>query len=631
MSHTQPTQTNGTIPHHTIQQTNTPGNTTATHLHTNNKQTSSVESQTDVLYNHTKPPTHKQPSTQKSIHLTAINPRQSTSPVISHTTHTQSPTLCSISSPTQTHVHDDTCVLDHYDYNLDDTHDTDDTDSTIDLSEYNVDTDENIDELDSVGVVICGADKSITHINDAFTRITGYSTSDLLGRPSLSLLQGQDTSVQAVSTIRSAINNQASCKVCLINYRKDGQPFWNLLTILPMLNKQNNTVDAWIGIQRLHQPRPYVDKLLKMFPWTQQLPRNVNNYNRRRRAAIRQHNQLLLQNNTHKQNNQSRSVHRHNPLTLPSHSDTTNGDTLQSPSINATDTSTRIVHPILNSLQQPSIHRYSSVDDATDGEQDIYDIDELLDNKYLAHPTTVTFISETDLPTQQGTFKVRAYKDDAQVHAADGHSYLLGSESEIICIIAGNVNNQHNVPVRVHDACFTSEVLGSLKCDCREQLHWSMDYIQQLSDTHNNSTSSTHTNGHTHNQQPDSSSVGKPHGGVIIYMPQEGRGIGLANKLKAYSLQTELGLDTVDANRALGFPDDARSYNCVPGILDSLNIKSIKLMTNNPRKTEVLRRLGVDVNGTIPVVVQPNSSYSKHYMQTKRNRMDHMMPDLTIN
>ena len=238
------------------------------------------------------------------------------------------------------------------------------------------------------------------------------------------------------------------------------------------------------------------------------------------------------------------------------------------------------------------------------------------------------------LPTEHGDFLVRAFKDDAKVVAANGHSHLLGQESEIICIIAGCVDGLTNVPVRVHDACFTSEVLGSLKCDCKEQLHWSMAYIQkhaqQSSHNHSHSNGHTHiTNPHTHTQQ-SSTSPRSDHtaGGMIIYMPQEGRGIGLANKLKAYSLQQSLGLDTVDANRALGFPDDARSYNCVPAILENLNIKSIKLLTNNPRKVDVLNRLGVNVTGTIPVVVQPNSALSKRYMETKRSRMDHLMPDL---
>jgi len=188
-----------------------------------------------------------------------------------------------------------------------------------------------------------------------------------------------------------------------------------------------------------------------------------------------------------------------------------------------------------------------------------------------------------------------------------------------------------------------------LKCDCKEQLDWAMDYIHNRSlsaATKKNSTaagthmngddkSASHANGNNNNNHNDTSkrdrrpsngtttSSHQCHGGMIIYMPQEGRGIGLANKLKAYSLQIELGLDTVDANRALGFPDDLRSYNVVPAILDDMNIKSIKLMTNNPRKVDVLSSLGIEVAGTIPVIVQPNSTYAAHYLHTKANRMQH--------
>jgi GTP cyclohydrolase II len=129
------------------------------------------------------------------------------------------------------------------------------------------------------------------------------------------------------------------------------------------------------------------------------------------------------------------------------------------------------------------------------------------------------------------------------------------------------------VALRVHDACFTSEVLGSLKCDCAEQLQLAMEYI--------------------HANAP----------GIVIYLWQEGRGIGLANKIAAYKLQ-EQGLDTVDANRALGLPDDSREYTSVRNILKELGVKSVRLMTNNPRKISELSDLGVKVNGRMPCQVQ---------------------------
>ena len=151
------------------------------------------------------------------------------------------------------------------------------------------------------------------------------------------------------------------------------------------------------------------------------------------------------------------------------------------------------------------------------------------------------------------------------------------------------------VVVRVHDACFTSEVLGSLKCDCKEQLQLSLDYIQD---------------------QPP---------GMVIYLQQEGRGIGLANKIAAYALQ-EQGLDTVDANRALGLPDDCREYTAVSHILQELGIKSIKLMTNNPRKITELSALGITVVDRVPCQVK-SQKYNRGYLNAKQQRMKHILRD----
>lgn len=147
--------------------------------------------------------------------------------------------------------------------------------------------------------------------------------------------------------------------------------------------------------------------------------------------------------------------------------------------------------------------------------------------------------------------------------------------------------------LRVHDACFTSEVLGSLKCDCREQLQLAMDLIQE---------------------NPP---------GLVIYLQQEGRGIGLANKIAAYALQ-EKGLDTVDANRALGLPDDCREYSAVRHILEDLEIKSVRLMTNNPRKINEVSALGVDVVERIPCLVKSHQ-YNRGYLNAKQRRMEHML------
>ncbi len=195
----------------------------------------------------------------------------------------------------------------------------------------------------------------------------------------------------------------------------------------------------------------------------------------------------------------------------------------------------------------------------------------------------VQFVSETLLPTKRGYFRVRAYRD-------------LSDGSEPVAIYCGEVEGHTEVPVRVHDECFTAEVLGSLKCDCREQLEFALDTIRR-------------------------------HGrGVVVYLRQEGRGIGLANKIAAYALQEE-GHDTVDANRLLGLPDDQRRYDAAARILEDLGVHSIQLLTNNPHKLSALRDLGVEISARLPVLVGANP-HSAGYLQAKSERMGHMLgPD----
>ena len=159
--------------------------------------------------------------------------------------------------------------------------------------------------------------------------------------------------------------------------------------------------------------------------------------------------------------------------------------------------------------------------------------------------------------------------------------------------MTGTPEGLEDVPLRVHDACFTSEVLGSLKCDCAEQLQLALAHIQAEGT------------------------------GIVIYLQQEGRGIGLANKIAAYALQEKNGLDTVDANRALGLPDDCREYSSVATILSGLGVRSVRLMTNNPRKVRLLQELGVRVSGRIPCLVQAQE-FSARYLQTKGEKMDHI-------
>lgn len=196
-----------------------------------------------------------------------------------------------------------------------------------------------------------------------------------------------------------------------------------------------------------------------------------------------------------------------------------------------------------------------------------------------------SFVSECGLPTDKGRFRLRAYR----YHGSD-------KSHEPVVMVAGKVRGREGVPVRVHDQCQTSEVFGSKKCDCREQLDMSLRYIQE--------------NG----------------GGAVIYLAQEGRGIGLANKVAAYALQ-DGGLDTVDANRQLGFEDDQRTYDCVDFILRDMGIKSVQLMTNNPFKIEWLRALGIKVDGRIPVEVTSNE-HNHGYLEAKAARMSHLINNL---
>jgi len=186
-------------------------------------------------------------------------------------------------------------------------------------------------------------------------------------------------------------------------------------------------------------------------------------------------------------------------------------------------------------------------------------------------------LAQANLPTKLGMFQMRVYR------AADG--------SEPVAVISGNVGGRERLPVRVHSACFTSENLGSLRCDCREQLDFALDYIAR-------------------------------EGGVVIYLHQEGRGIGLVQKIRAYALQ-ENGYDTLEANCVLGHPPDSRTYESAASILRDLGVRSIELITNNPDKIESLIGLGINITGRIPAVIQPNH-FSAPYLATKFTRMRHI-------
>ncbi len=161
-----------------------------------------------------------------------------------------------------------------------------------------------------------------------------------------------------------------------------------------------------------------------------------------------------------------------------------------------------------------------------------------------------------------------------------------------IAFVAEGFDPGRPVPVRIHSECMTGDVFGSKRCDCGEQLDASLR-------------------------------IAAERGGVVIYLRQEGRGIGLINKLKAYNLQ-DLGLNTAEANTHLGFDVDARQYDCAIFILQDLGITVVELITNNPDKVEALRRSPVQVNGRIPLVIPPQDD-SRNYLKTKQELMGHLL------
>lgn len=197
------------------------------------------------------------------------------------------------------------------------------------------------------------------------------------------------------------------------------------------------------------------------------------------------------------------------------------------------------------------------------------------------------WLAEATLPTRYGPFVTHVFRSSA---TADPDAPPL----EHVALVFGEVRGEKNVLVRVHSECLTSEVFGSLKCDCKQQLDAAM------------------------------AAIARGGAGALLYLRQEGRGIGLANKIRAYALQSD-GHDTVDANRLLGLPDDARRYDVARDMLAHLGIVSARLMTNNPAKVTGLRGLGVSVVGRVPIVVPPNT-HSARYLEAKRLRMDHDLP-----
>ena len=192
----------------------------------------------------------------------------------------------------------------------------------------------------------------------------------------------------------------------------------------------------------------------------------------------------------------------------------------------------------------------------------------------------VELFATAELPSQYGQFQIVAFTNDRD-------------DKEHVAVIHGDVDGRSAVLTRIHSECLTGDVFGSLKCDCGAQLDLA---LQEIAETE---------------------------AGVVLYMRQEGRGIGLANKVKAYSLQ-DGGLDTVEANLHLGFDDDLRDYDVSAKMLALLGIESIVLMTNNPAKVEGLTKAGVVIDERRPIKTTPNRHNFK-YLETKRRKSGHLL------
>ena len=196
------------------------------------------------------------------------------------------------------------------------------------------------------------------------------------------------------------------------------------------------------------------------------------------------------------------------------------------------------------------------------------------------HDKLVSIAAETKLPTKFGEFRIIVFKNEVD-------------HKEHLMIVKGDVRGKSDVLMRIHSECLTGDVFGSHRCDCGEQLENALRSIEEQGE------------------------------GIVIYMRQEGRGIGLTNKIKAYTLQDQ-GYDTVEANVKLGFPPDMREYSLAAQMLRELDVKSVKLLTNNPEKKEDLERWGITVSKRVPIVIKANSVNAK-YLTTKKEKMRHML------
>ncbi len=203
--------------------------------------------------------------------------------------------------------------------------------------------------------------------------------------------------------------------------------------------------------------------------------------------------------------------------------------------------------------------------------------------------TLIKKVSTATIPTVHGEFKLHAYENNV-----DGTPVPSDSTETHIALTKGKIRDKGPILVRVHSQCLTGDVFGSLRCDCGEQLKIALENIE------------------------------KKERGVLLYMRQEGRGMGLKDKIRAYSLQDNEGLDTVEANERLGYPPDLRDYGIGAQILVDLGVKKMQLMTNNPHKVRGLSGYGLEIVEQIRLQTTPNC-YNQNYLQTKRNKLGHLL------
>lgn len=192
---------------------------------------------------------------------------------------------------------------------------------------------------------------------------------------------------------------------------------------------------------------------------------------------------------------------------------------------------------------------------------------------------TVKFVASASLPTQWGQFTIHGFEDEE-------------TGKEHVALTLGAIDQDESVLCRIHSECLTGDCLFSLRCDCGPQLQSAME------------------------------AVGKEGRGLILYLRQEGRGIGLLNKIKAYALQ-DTGVDTVEANVQLGFEPDSREYNICKPMLDYFSVKSVRLMTNNPRKVNALKDMGIDVAEIVPIHTGSNP-HNEAYLSVKVDKLGHI-------